>query len=297
MAIASTTMSTLLSNVKTLLLEYQNTTLSKLATYNRGVLGPTARMPSIALLPVKESYNYSLSNHKYDVDREITLEIYDLKMNTEQAKDNTIELLDAVKEILQADRTISNSCYNSTWSQEVYGSSIDVTRGRLFVSSMNVICKSRESFSDMTTATTISNDIKSTTLQDTILATLKTNKAAYYSTIQTIVDSPIKPIPRFPAIIMGASGKTRNQERPYADISKVYFDISVVSQLFPKETNLNWVLSNTEGVKDVLQANYSWGGYCDYSNIIDITYNQRKSISGYMYSNTITLECSVREYL
>ena len=297
MSVASTTMSDLLTNAKSLFLRYQNTTLSKIKHWQRGVLSPMTTFPAMALLPVRESYIYELSNHKYDVLREFTVEIYDLKLGTSQSKDNTIELIDATKEVLQSDRTISDSCYDSTWTNEIYGDSIDVTRGRLFYSSVNVVCRSRETFPTLITSSTTNNDIKSTTLQDIILSTIKSNKSTYYNTIQTIVDSPIKPISRFPAIILGASRKVRNQTKPYADISKVYIDISVISQLLPKETNLNWVLSNTEGVKDVLQANYSWGGYCDYSNVLDIVYDQRRSTSGYLYSNTITMECVVREYL
>jgi len=298
MSIVTTTMTDLLTDIKSTLLLYQDTTLSKINTWQKGVLSPLAKFPSIAILPVRENYIYEMTNNNYEVDREVVVECYDLKLGITQAKDNTIDMITATKDIFVDNLTFSGNCYTSEWNYEEYGNSIEVANGRLFLSSINLKCKSRESYPSLTVTGTTTNNVSTKDLQDEILSALKDNKTAEYSSVNTIVDSPIKPIgsSAFPAILIGAPSKSRNQTYPNSDIGTVYFNIAVVNQILPKEKSLNWVLSITEGVKNVLQTNYNFGGKCDFSNIRNITYSQSKAISGFLYNNVITLECLVREF-
>ena len=55
-------------------------------------------------------------------------------------------------------------------------------------------------------------------------------------------------------------------------MSTVYVDVAICTELFSKETALNYNLSIVEGVKDVLQINHQFGGYCEYSTIESIEY-------------------------
>jgi|GEM_PF-2683525 len=296
MSIATTTMSNLLTSIKTILLGYQSTTLSKVKTWQRGVLGPAAMFPAVAILPSRETYLYNLSNSKYDVEREVVVEVYDVKMSTQQAKDNTVDIVKAIRDIFENNYTFSNSCFVSKWGFDNYGDTIKVNSGFLFVSSITLRCISRESYSSMTVYDTVENNQSVVNLQGALLSLLKENKASHYNTVETIVESPVAPIPIFPCILLGAGSKTRLQEYPAATVSDIAFTISVATQLFHKETSLNHNLSIVEGVVDVLQQNYAINGACDYSVIDMIEYDQDKIPSGFIYNSIISMKSRVREY-
>uniref|UniRef100_A0A6M3XLL6 Uncharacterized protein n=1 Tax=viral metagenome TaxID=1070528 RepID=A0A6M3XLL6_9ZZZZ len=297
MAAYTTTMSTLLTKLKAVLLLYQDTTLTKLKTWNRGVLGPAAIFPAIAILPIRESYEYALSNSKYDVIRDVSLQVFDLKFDIEQAHDNTVDLVKAIKDIFEDNHTLSGTTYSLTWGSENYGDTIEVGSKSLNRSSIVISAKSRETYPTLTVQNTITSNVNVTDLQDKIKTIMVNNKSTYYSTVNTIKDSPIKPVPKPPAILIGAGYKQRNQTTPNADMSLVFVDIAVVTHLFAKETSLNHNLSIVEGVKDVLQINNQLDGYCEYSNISYIDFEPERTKSGFIYLTTITLACKMREYL
>jgi len=296
MTIATTTMSSLLSAVKATLLGYQSTTLSKINTFQRGCLPPAAVFPALAILPVRETFTYGFTNSKYEVERELVIEIYDLKLDTKTSKDNTIDLVKAVKDIFATNFEFSDTSYFSNWGYESYGETISINRGFLFNSYISLICKSRGNYGSMTIYNNIENNPSVVTLQNAIVTLLKANKSVQYSTVETIVDSPISPIPGFPAILVGAGSRSRVQNYPNATISDISFDIGVMSQLFHKETSLNHNLSIVEGVKNVLQSDYTIGGRCEFSNINYISYDQEKVPSGFIYNTVLTLGCRTREF-
>ena len=296
MSITSSTMSEMLTNMKNVLLLYQNTTLSKVKTWQRGVLSPAARYPALAILPISETFLYGFSNSKYETEKELIIEVYDIKLDVHQAHDNSVSIIEEIQDIFQDNSDISDSCYSSRWSMESYGDTIQINNGFLKMSSITFTGKSRESFPTMTTTGTTTNNVSTKDLQDKILAKLLAGKSANYSTVNTIVDSPVTPVPKLPAILIGAGDKVHNQDYPNADVGKVMFDITVASQLFAKETAMNHSLSITEGTKDVLQTEYNLDGYCDYSRITNIIYEQEKIPTGFIYSNNIRLECLVREF-
>jgi len=297
MTIATTTMSSLLSAVKTTLLAYQNTTLEKIHTFQRGCLPPLAIFPALALLPIKETYIYGFSNGYYEVDREILIEIYDLKGTTKTAKDTTVDLVKAVKDIFEDNFTFSDSSYFSSWGYESYGETISVNRGFLFNSYISLVCRSRESFATRELYNTVENNPSIVSLQDKLLSILRENKASEFNTVDTIAESPVYPIPNFPAILVGAGSRSRLQTYPAANVSDILFDVAVLSQLFNKETSLNYNLSIVEGVKNVLQSNHTLDGMCEYGNINSIVYDQEKVPTGFIYSTTINFSCRTREFI
>ena len=298
MAAYTTTMSGLLTAMKSTLLLYQNTTLAKLKHYQKSVLNPQTVFPALAILPINETYEYGLSNSKYDVTRNISLQVFDLKFDQTQSHDNTVDLIKAVKDIFEDNHTISGTTYSLKWDAEGYGNTIQVGNKFLKRSTLNVSAKSRENFSTMVTTGTCQSNVNPKDLQDRIKTYLVNNKTTYYSTVNTIKDSPIEPIPVLPAVLVGAGYKSRNQEAPAADMSTVYVDVAICTQLFAKETSLNHNLSITEGVKDVLQINHQFGGYCEYSNIENIEYEPEQiDERNFMYRTVINLACKMREYI
>jgi len=134
-------------------------------------------------------------------------------------------------------------------------------------------------------------------LQDALKTIIRNNKSTYYNTVKSIKDTPITVTPELPAIFIGAGNKLRQQNFPQADMSKVYFEVAILTQLFGKETSLNYNLSITEGVKDVLQSNHQMGGKAEWSNITSIEYEPKAFGNEFVYMTTINLECQTREYL
>ena len=297
MSAATTTMALLLTALKNVLLLYQTGTLVKLKHYQRGTLNPQVVFPCISMLPMRESYEYKLSNSKYDVNREVSLQVFDLKGNIEQAHDNCVDIVKAIKDIFEDNHTLSGTTYSMTWADENYGNTIDIGSRMLNRSSIVILAKSRETYPTLTIEDTITNNVNTTDLQDKVKSIIVANKATYYSTVNTIKDSPIKPVPRLPAILIGAGYKQRSQTTPNADMSTVFVDVAVVTQLFAKETSLNHNLAIVEGVKDVLQVNHQLDGYCEYSNIYNIDFEPERTRNGFIYLTTITLACKMREYL
>ena len=227
MSIASGTTSTLLTNMKTLFLGYQNTTLSKIRTWQRGVLSPVAVFPALAILPVRDICIYGLSNGKYEVDHEISIQVYDFKLDAKQAYDNTVDLVKAIKDILESNHTIGDICYDSRWTNEEYGNTVMVTNKLHYLSSLSFIGRNRESFPTTTMETSITNDVNIKDLQDALKTIIRNNKSTYYNTVKSIKDTPITVTPELPAIFIGAGNKLRQQNFPQADMSKVYFEVAI----------------------------------------------------------------------
>jgi len=298
MAAYSANMRNLLDGLKSTLLLYQNSTLSLLKTWQKSVLPPVAVYPALSLMPVNETFNYGMSNSKYDVTRNISVQVFDLKYDLEAAHDNTIDLIKAIKDIFEDNYTLSGTTYSTKWSVENFGNTIEIGKKWLKRSSLTLSATTRESYPALITTGTCSSNVNVKDLQDRILSTLLSNKVSYYNSVNTIIDSPIVPSPRLPAIFVGAGYKRRNQDSPNVDMSMVYVDIAVCTELFAKETALNYNLSIVEGVKDVLQINHQFEGYCEYSNIESIEYEPEQIADRkFMYKSIITLACKMREFL
>lgn len=298
MSAYSTTMSGLLTATKNVLLLYQNSTLSRIKHWQRGCLPPVAVFPALSIMPVNEFYRYGLSNSKYEVTRNLSLQVFDLQYDLETAHDNTVDLIKAIKDIFEDNSTLSGTTYSTKWETESYGNTIQIGNKFLQRSTISLSATSRESFPSMVTTGTCSSNINPKDLQDKILSVLLANKSTYYSTVNTFKDSPITPTPRLPAVFVGTAYKRWEQSAPNADMSKLYVDIGIITQLYAKETALNYNLSIMEGVKDVLQINHQFSGYCEYSNIESIEYEPEQiADKSFIYKTIINLMCKTREYL
>ena len=288
-------MSSLLTAIKTRLLEYQNTDLYNVKTWQRGILGPASILPALAILPINESYIIELTNGKYRVQRRITLEAYDTKMDVHAAKDTVETIIHKAINIFKSDLTINGECYYMDIGTENYGEPIETNRGLLQSCTVDITCYQFEEYPELNERTTPTYGISTKDLQDKLLSILKANKSSY-STVKTFLDAPVTPITKAPAIIVGAGSRGHENDRAGWDIITTTFEIGIVTDLMPKEQSLNYNLSIVEKVKDVLQANYDLEGYCDYSMITNISYDTLQSKNKWFYFTTITFETYGRYY-
>ena len=89
------TMKQTLTDIKTVLLTYQNTTLSDLRTYKRGCLPPMPSFPALAILPEKEKIIRRRSNGQQVVERDILIEVYAKAVDRKYAVAQVMDIMEA----------------------------------------------------------------------------------------------------------------------------------------------------------------------------------------------------------
>ncbi len=295
MSVYESTMSETLTNVKALLLTEQNNSLSRVKTWQRGLLGPSCIFPSLAIMPIDEYPIYGLSNGKYDVDRTLSVEVYDISFNEHRARESVNLLIEAVNTILKSDITLLSSCYALKREVIDYHTIDRIKNKFLGVSSLIMKARSRESFSTPVVVDVILERVAINTFIDAVITTLENNKSLYPS-VSTIDKAPSAPVMRGSSILVSAFNKDVIQTMPNADTGNIILSIAVVSEFYTKEKSLNDNLDIVEAVKDVIQSNRQFGGYCEFSTIQSINYESTELANKFSYISTINVDVKTREF-
>ncbi len=301
---ATTTMSVLLDNLKTKFLTFKAGTLSDVQTYQRGVIGPLAVFPVIAMLPLSEEIIQRRSNLKYKVRRNIDIEIYTRDFDTGRGFDESVQIIDAVKNILQDNFTIPDdaatpvdAAYRSTWEVQEMGAPINYNNQVLQRSLITLSCVSTETMPSRNDVATVTANVSPDALVGAVKDVLEDNKGTYtnLNRVHTFVDSVTKPISVYPAIFVGIPTGTREQIRPGSDDLRTNIEVHVMTKLYAKEQSLNFNLSIVEDVKDALQVDYMFGGKVENSQIERINYEI--DTEDLLYISVFKLSCKGREFL
>lgn len=297
MSEATTNMSTLLSDLKTLFLTFQNTTLSAVKTYQRGVVGPKAVFPILAMLPTSEEHIHRRSNGRYKVRRNIDIEIYAKELDSQFGFNRSSEIVSAIKDIFQDNHTINDNVYKSNWELQETGDSITYGNRQIQRAMLSLSCISTETMPTRVIEQTVESDVSPELLVETILNTIQGQKGSYtnLNRVHTFTDSVTKPIAVYPAVFVGIPVGTRQQERPGSDDFQSNVEVHVITKLVTKEKSLNNNLAIVEDVKDLLQVNYMFGGKCENSIISEINYEIEDE--DLLYTSVFRLGCSIREHL
>jgi len=291
-----------LTDIKTVLLTYQNTTLSDVKTYKRGVLPIAPSFPALAILPEKEKIIRRRSNGQQIVEREISIEVYTKAAKKEFAVSQVMDIMDVIKNIGQAQITSlwNNTCfdfdmYSETYMEPVVLKSTQVVYGgsmRFRFRDHHIIpISSRKRKASV--AETKASDILDA-VYDAIYS-YRNDQTYSLSDVNIFVKQDIPPLSKFPAITV-IEGKT-NRLKSLTGMDNVsrIFDISVWTELVDKEYSLDKNLDIVEILKNILEIEYTFTNStvarAYNSQIIQTMYNRNDVRSlGRVYRSAIQLE-------
>jgi len=287
MAGQSTTMWNLCSAIKTKLLTFQNTTLSPIRCWKSGFFSPACAFPVLAILPVSEDYFGYKSGQQYRVNRRINIEVYSKIAFKKVAEQQTQHLISAVKDIVQANVDWSDNCIDTKMSTEVYPPGDEYQ-----ASIISLECLSLETMPTTTESTTVA-EVDSDDLMETIYTTIngyKTSGSPSLSNIPTIYRSYDNPPAKMPSILILGETLDRSRHWTGQDNPTRNFRVVIRSALHEKETNLQRNIAIVEDVKDIIQANYRWGGKAWNTLIKQILYEADTTSTQMAYETSVIFE-------
>jgi hypothetical protein len=294
MANQITTMWDLITQIKTTLLTYQNTTLSAIKLWKRGIISPPYFMPALALMPISEDYGNYGSGGEYRVVREINVEIYSKLLNRKDAVEQCQSLVSAVKDIVQSNIGWSDNAIDTPMPNESYEPLEEFQLGIL-----NLKCRSREIFPAVTQVNTVA-EVSSSTLIDTVYDTIvayKTSGSPSLSEIKTFYRSYQVPVTGLPSICIFEDILIRDRRWAGVDNPNRAFRVVIFTPLLDKENNLSLNIEIMEKVKDIIQINYKWGGKAWNTLISRVSYDQIRETSFPLYATTIYFNVNCIEIL
>jgi|SRR3990167_9656199 len=296
------TMKQTLTDIKTVLLTYQNTTLSDLRTYKRGCLPPMPSFPALAILPEKEKIIRRRSNGQQVVERDILIEVYAKAVDRKYAVAQVMDIMEVIKNIGQAQISSlwNSTCFDFDMYSETYMEPVVLKSNQvIYGGSM------RFRFRDHHTIPVSSRKRKASVTETKASDILNAVYDAIYSYIDDLTYSlsdvnifakqDIPPLPKFPAVTV-IEGKTNRLKSLTGmdDVSRI-FDISVWTELVDKEYSLDKNLDIVEILKNILEIEYTFTNTTTAqaynSQIIQTTYNRNDVRSlGRVYRSAIQLE-------
>lgn len=296
------TMKQTLTDIKTVLLTYQNTTLEDLNCFQRGILPPMPAFPALAILPEKERIIRRRSNGQQIVERDISIEVYAKAARREDAVVHTMDIMEAIKNIGQAQITSlwNSTCFDFDMYSETYIEPVAL-KSNQFIHGGSM----RFRFRDHHTIPVGSRKRKASVAETKASDILNAVYDAIYSyrsdltyslaDVNIFVKQDIPPLPKFPAITV-VEGKTNRLKSLTGmdDVTRI-FDISVWTELVDKEYSLNKNLDIVETLKDILEIEYTFTNstvaQAYNSQIVQTTYNRNDVRSlGRVYRSAIQLE-------
>ena len=289
-------MSTTLDNLKTVVLKYQNTTLSTVKTYKRGVLPPIPVYPAIAILPVNEEFGIPRSGGIIPVKRNIVIEVYikHLKESTRVSNCNTIT--DEIVDILKTEHQLDDSgkaAWDTQVSNVTYGDSPyknDILRR----GTVQLQTKSFQTLPSNYETVAISDKDQSdiiTAIYDYI------NGYSFTDTIRTIKKGIIPPTPAFPAIYVTDNTETHMRYETGADDPRRVFSVTTFVKQLDKEAMLNSLLRVTEDLKTLLWTNQRLANKAKNSYITGVEYGSYIAQNNALYSSEIMFEVECRDLI
>jgi len=288
-------MSDMIDTVKSLLMAASS--LSSVKTWQKGILGPSCIFPAVAVLPNQERYVLGMTNNKCDVEREITIEVYEYKLNIKDARSITMNLLESIEDVFKDNLTVSGTTHSLVRGSARYLSTTNVKQGFMSFASLQIVAKTREDFLTSSISTTIQNNASLVQVRDSLISILRANKDTYYSSVNSIDYDPIKLINPPSAILVSVGPRRIIQSFTNIDVYDVDITIAILSRFYTKEKALNHNLSIFEGVKSVIMQNVQVGGYCEYVTPTYTVFEETNSFFGseWYYLTTMYLTGRVRD--
>jgi hypothetical protein len=295
----TTTMSTLLTAIKTRLQTYSQTgePLASIKTWKRGVLPPIPVFPALAILPLREVHHREMSGGTYWVDRTVRLDVWQKSYQSSgRGLTDAMNLLEEVKTIVRTEEQWPVSgvaqCVNTLFGEEDVGEREPHRDVLLQRASLWVTCRSQELFPTQTVVTTVQEGGYRPFIEhvDTVI---QNYKATTLSSVKSYHVHTLAPIPamRFPAVATNGLTEALTPTHAGVDTADRRLAIHVWTYLLDKEQSLNDNLSVVEALKDILQTNYAFGGRCRNSTIDSIIYGQSATEDVHCYQSTINLTC------
>ena len=246
-------------------LKDNNSTISSIKTYKKGVLPPLPVFPALSVLPISESYNYNYSNGKYRVNREVNLEIYIKSISLKNAREQLRDLIENVKTILTENYTIEglvDDLHLRTLDFDdplSFGDSI-LQRGVITINGFTYENKPSDRLSDSSISEATENQIIDE-LKDMFI-TYKDDATYPLNTIKSLNVQTIAPQVAFPAVLIaGSLASQRYREYTGLDVLDMTCEISVFTKLVDKDYALYTNLDIAENIKRNLQRVANLNGY------------------------------------
>ena len=282
-------MSTLLTTVKTRLLAYQGSTLSKVKTWKRGILPPLPTFPAIAVLPIRETLSSPRSGGVYRNDREINIEIYTKGLGTADVLRECMDITTAVKDILKTEFHMvdtDETTYDVVMQTHILGEPQPFKNSLVQKCTIPIVCRSLESCTTTSPTTTIT-DASSKDLLDAVYTAV--NSYAFTNTVKKIDRATLPPCMAYPSIHILED--TDFQERYEAGVDRPTrrFVLACFNKQLDKEVLLDNLLAVVEEVKDCMQENSRWGNMARNSWVETIEYGTYPLEKGALYGAFVNM--------
>jgi len=288
------TTKSILDQIKATLLTYQNTTLSGIITFKRGVLPPNPAFPAIAVVPIEERPTGGKAGNEYSNFRRFNIEIYAKEFKVKDAVDRTKAIADLVIDIINNNIEWEGLAIDSFISELVEEDPIPADSKVIAVCVIPLETHSLEVKPDNREVT---NTIYRTS--ETIQDSIKTLFETYYSApdgdldtskANSIYRTSYPVIPKFPSITIGEPSMEVSRRFAGIDVEVRHFQIGVWTKLLDKEIQLDNNLDLVEAVKAIL---YRHCGYGINPKIDSIVFDMSTSPVGNVYNSTINWDCDV----
>jgi len=291
----STNMKTLLTSIKDSL--KADSDFANINTWKRGVMPPEPAFPAISVVPLRERKTEHFAGGMYHVERDVALNVFVKSLNPREALGDAMDWIEEMKEHVQANYQWSETAMDTRMGAEQFGEPESWTKAAMVQpAALPLTVISKEWLYANDTTTTISEG-SARALGDYINTTLKASALLTNISQSNFYWKVVPPIPRLPALCLVENTETFMRTWAGADEPIRAFVISLWTKLLDREQMLDDNLDIVEDVKDVIQANHTWGGRCRYSDIVGIIFGERITEEVALYSSSIQLLCHSREIL
>ncbi len=238
---------------------------------------------------LEELSNYK-SGGEYRVKRYVDVEVYSKLLDRKKALEQCEYLISQIKDIVQDNIDWSDNAIDTLMPSEVYEPIDEYQSGTI-----SLIVRSVEDIYDTINDNTII-EVNSNDLIQVVFNTInayRTSGSPSLGEVKTFYRGYQVPTTGLPAVVVFEDELERDRRWAGADNPNRKFKVTIFTPLKEKETNLQFNIEIMEKIKDIIQANYKWGGYAWDTKIERVTYDTIREIDYPLYATTVhfTIKC------
>jgi len=272
-----------------------------LKTFKKGVLPPLPVFPAMAILPIRDDFNYMYSGGKYRVSREIEIQIVGKSLRKRDARDQVQTLIDGCIRIIRDNPTFNDLCYDTYAESQDLEDPIERTDSVLEIGTIKVLCYSFEYKPTRAARSVTLYESSGTHLLSQIYDRFHSHKLDPDYPLKALKQFHVQtmgPKVQFPAAILSELIGDRERTMAGIDIVNREVRLEIFTKMLDKDFALFSNLDLAENAKRIIQLDSTLGGAVQDSEVDNISYFRLQDDSlGLLYNTIITTVCQTQEYL
>lgn len=237
------------------------------------MLPPKPSFPSLVIIPFNEDISYYPSKYM-QIDRRFNIKSFDFRYNKRQARENSIEILEDVKQEFETDFDLTQNVKYIDMVGANVSNSRPINDKFLASSQLEFTVSSFDKFNNLSYSdfSSINKAVSSKELKDKLVDILVQDNEVNFN-IGQITDVSSDATMNTPALIVDMGNESYTYNYNNFSLSEHNVSVLILTEYYFEQEAFEYSIDVLEGVKKTIRENYNLDGLAHYVRINDVEFD------------------------